>query len=98
LVCPKTNSTYDLHLSGCIYVGWPTPTRGAAVPLFFAFVPETNFVLDTIFFVAAFQNLAWSPGLVPGSGANTWKRKANAKDRKRIERTRSQKAAKKNKA
>ena len=50
------------------------------------------------FFVAAFQNLAWSPGLVPGSGANTWKRKANAQDRKRIERTRSQKAAKKNKA
>ena len=39
-------------------------------------------MLDTIFFVAAFQNLAWSSGLVPGSGADTWKRKANAKDRK----------------
>jgi len=32
---------------------------------------------------------------VPGSGANTWKRKANAKDRKRIERTRSQKLGQK---
>jgi len=84
LVCPKTNSAYDLHLSGCIYVGWPTPTRGATAPLFF----WTGHP-------AAFQNLAWLPGLVPGSGANTWKRKANAKDRKRIERTRSQKAAEK---
>ena len=46
------------------------------------------------FFCSSFSK----PGLVPGSGANTWKRKANAKDRKRIERTRSQKAAKKNKA
>ena len=36
-----------------------------------------------------------TPGLVPGSGANTWKRKANAKDRKRIERTRSQKLGQK---
>ena len=36
-----------------------------------------------------------TPGLVPGSGANTWKRKANAKDRKRIERTRSQKLGEK---
>jgi hypothetical protein len=36
-----------------------------------------------------------TPGLAPGSGANTWKRKANAKDRKRIERTRSQKAPEK---
>jgi hypothetical protein len=49
----------------------PTPTRGATAPLFFAFVPETNFVLDTIFFVAAFQNLAWFPGLVPGVGSGT---------------------------
>jgi hypothetical protein len=44
---------------------------------------------------AAFQNLAWSSGLAPGSGANTWKRKANAKDRKRIERKRSQKLGQK---
>lgn len=36
-----------------------------------------------------------SPGLAPGSGADTWKRKANAKDRKRIERKRSQKLGQK---
>jgi len=45
----------------------PTPTRGATAPLFFAFAPENNFELDSIFFVAAFQNLAWFPGLVPDS-------------------------------
>ena len=105
MVCPKTNSTYDLHLSGCIYVGWPTPTRGAAVPLFFAFVPETNFVLDTIFFVAAFQNLAWcpAPGPTPGNAKLTQKiaKELNAQDRKKLqkkiklERKRSQKLGQK---
>jgi len=65
----------------------PTPTRGATAPLFFAFAPENNFELDSIFFVAAFQNLAW---FLISNLVN-----ANAKDRKRIERTRSQKAAKK---
>jgi len=59
----------------------PTPTRGATAPLFFLTGHP-----------AAFQNLAWFPGLVPGvgSGTDTQGRKLtpkiakelNAKDRK----------------
>jgi len=74
LVCPKTNSTYDLHPSGCTHIGWPTPTRGAVSPLFFA---QSK---------AAFQNLAWcpAPGPTSGNAKLTPKiaKELNAQDRK----------------
>jgi len=69
----------------------PTTTRGATAPLFFVFVPETYFVLDTKIF----------PGLVswPSSRRRLRDRcprpQANAEDRKRIERKRSQKLGQK---
>jgi hypothetical protein len=64
----------------------PTPTRGAVAPLFFAFVPETNFVLDTIFFCSSFSK----PGLVPDfKSGKCWRmltpkiaKELNAQDRK----------------
>jgi hypothetical protein len=54
----------------------PTPTRGATAPLFFDWQssPKQLFKTWPCF-------LAWF--LAPGSGADTWKRKANAKDRKK---------------